>query len=75
MLPLYQDPLVHLRFAEDRIIPRFHLEGGQVGRRVSVFKIAPDTGGRLGTGNGDRRELAMTSPKLISVILFRSSAV
>jgi hypothetical protein len=48
MTPLYQDPWFMFRFAEDRIIPRFHLEGVDVGRRVSVFKIDPGTGERLG---------------------------
>jgi hypothetical protein len=48
MIPLYQDPYFTFRFAEDRIIPRFHLEGIGVGRRVSVFKIDPATGERLG---------------------------
>jgi hypothetical protein len=32
---------------DDRHIPRFHLEGVQAGRRVSVFKIDPGTGERL----------------------------
>ena len=35
------------RFEDDRIIPRFHLEGVGAGRRVSVFKIDPATGKRL----------------------------
>jgi hypothetical protein len=48
MLPLYQDPDFTFRFAADRTIPRFHLEGAQVGRRVAVFKIDPGTGERLG---------------------------
>ena len=48
MLPLYQDPWFTFRFAEDRIIPRFHLEGVLAGRRVSVFKINTGTGERLG---------------------------
>jgi hypothetical protein len=48
MLPLYEDPCFTFRFAEDRIIPRFHLEGVEAGRRISVFKIEPDTGERLG---------------------------
>jgi hypothetical protein len=48
MLPLYQDPWFTFRFAEDRLIPRFHLEGVPVGRRVSVFRIDPGTGERLG---------------------------
>jgi hypothetical protein len=48
MLPLYHDPHFTFRFADDRIIPRFHLEGVEFGRRVSVFKIDPGTGERLG---------------------------
>jgi hypothetical protein len=48
MLPLYEDPCFTFRFADDRIIPRFHLESVEVGRRVSVFKIKPCTGERLG---------------------------
>jgi hypothetical protein len=46
MLPLYRDPHYTFRFAEDRIIPRFHLEGVQAGVRVSVFKMDPTTGER-----------------------------
>ena len=48
MLPLYHDPHFTFRFADDRIIPRFHLEGMDAGRRVSVFKIDRATGERLG---------------------------
>lgn len=48
MLPLYEDPHFTFRFADDRIIPRFHLEGVGAGRRVAVFRIDPATGGRLG---------------------------
>jgi hypothetical protein len=44
MIPLHKDPWFTFRFADDRIIPRFHLEGVEAGRRVSVFKIDPDTG-------------------------------
>jgi hypothetical protein len=47
MLPLYHDPHFTFRFAEDRLIPRFHLEGVEAGRRVSVFKIDPGTQERL----------------------------
>jgi hypothetical protein len=47
MLPLYRDPHFTFHFADDRIIPRFHLEGVESGRRVSVFQIDPATGGRL----------------------------
>lgn len=48
MLPLYEDPHFTFRFADDRIIPRFHLEGVEAGRRVAVYKIDPDSGERLG---------------------------
>jgi len=48
MLPLYEDPWFTFRFADDRIIPRFHLEGVEAGRQVSVFKMDPGTGERRG---------------------------
>ena len=48
MLPLHEDSHFTFRFADDRIIPRFHLESVEAGRRVSVFKIDPGTGERLG---------------------------
>jgi hypothetical protein len=48
MMPLYEDPCFTFRFAEARIIPRFHLEGAETGRHVSLFKIDPDNGERLG---------------------------
>jgi hypothetical protein len=48
MLPLYHDPHYTFRFADDRIIPRFQLEGVGAGRRVDVFRIDPATGERLG---------------------------
>jgi hypothetical protein len=48
MIPLHCDPWFTFRFTDDRIIPRFHLEGVEVGRRVSAFKINPTTGERLG---------------------------
>ena len=48
MLPLYHDPHFTFRFADDRIIPRFHLEGVEAGRRVEVFQIDADSGERLG---------------------------
>jgi hypothetical protein len=47
-MPLYEDLWFTFRFADDRIIPRFHLEGIQAGRRVEVFKIDSGTGDRLG---------------------------
>ena len=48
MLPLYEDPCFTFRFAEARIISRFHLEGVEAGRPVSVFKMDFSTGQRLG---------------------------
>jgi hypothetical protein len=48
MIPLHYDPWFTFRFADDRMILRFHLEGIEVGRRVSVFKIDPSSGERLG---------------------------
>ena len=47
MLPLHHDPHFTFRFADDRIIPRFHLEGVEAGRRISVFKLDPASGERL----------------------------
>ena len=48
MIPLHEDPHFTFRFADDRIIPRIHLEGIEAGRRVSIFKIDPITGESLG---------------------------
>jgi RimJ/RimL family protein N-acetyltransferase len=47
MIPLHCDPHFTFRFADDRVIPRFHLEGVQAGVPVDVFRIDPATGGRL----------------------------
>lgn len=47
MAPLYEAPCFTFSFADNRTIPRFHLEGVEVGRQVSVFKIDPGTGERL----------------------------
>ena len=47
MMPIYHESHFTFRFA-DRIIPRFHLEGLEVGRRISVFTIDPRTDVRLG---------------------------
>jgi hypothetical protein len=64
MRPLYEDPHFTFRFADHRIIPRFHLEGVEAGRKATVFKIDPDTGERLGllatatVGEGGWLELA-----------------
>ena len=48
MLPLHHDLQFTFRFGDDRIIPRFHLEGVEAGRRVAVYRIDPDSGVRLG---------------------------
>jgi hypothetical protein len=48
MIPLHHDPWFTFRFADDRIIPRFHLEGVEAGLCVSIFKIDPGAGQRLG---------------------------
>jgi putative acetyltransferase len=45
MTPLHRDPHFTFRFAEDRLIPRFHLDGVEPGRRVAVYRLAPQTGG------------------------------
>jgi len=38
---LYEDPHFTFRFADDRLIPRFHLDGDPAGQPVSVFRIVP----------------------------------
>jgi hypothetical protein len=48
MIPLHHDSHFTFRFTDDRIIPRFHLEGVEAGRRMKVYKIDPGTGERLG---------------------------
>jgi hypothetical protein len=50
MRPQYEDPHFTFRFADDRLICRFHLEGVDAGRQVSVFKIDAGAGERLGLG-------------------------
>ncbi len=47
MLPLYQDPHFTFRFTDDRIIPRFHLEGIPAGQRILFFRIDPGRGEKL----------------------------
>jgi hypothetical protein len=46
MQPLYKDPHFTFRFAEHRVIPRFHLEGVPAGQRILVFRCDPSTGER-----------------------------
>jgi len=48
MLPLYHESHYTFRFADDRIIPRFHLEGATDGQGVLVHKIDAVTLQRLG---------------------------
>lgn len=48
MQPLRHDPWFTFRFAEDRIIPRFHLEGVLAGSQISVIRIDAESGERLG---------------------------
>ena len=47
MIPLHHESHFTFRFADDRLIPRFHLVGVEAGRRVSVFRLDPVTGERL----------------------------
>ena len=69
MRPLYQDPHFTFRFADDRTIPRFHLEGVEAGRQVSVFRIDSGTGERLGllaTANvGEGGWVELTEPIIV----------
>jgi len=46
MIPLHHEPHFTFWFADDRIIPRFHLEGVEPGRRIAVFRLDPVTGER-----------------------------
>jgi len=48
MIPLHHESHFTFRFADDRIIPRFHLEGIEAGNPVSVFRIDGKTGEWLG---------------------------
>ncbi len=47
MIPLHRDPHFTFRFADNRVIPRFHLEDIKAGRQVSIFRLDPTTGERL----------------------------
>jgi hypothetical protein len=69
MIPLHRDPHFTFRFADDGIIPRFHLEGVEVGRRVSVFKFDAATDERFGliaTGTvGEGGWVALPEPIIV----------
>jgi hypothetical protein len=43
MMVLHADPHDAVRFAHDRVIPRFHLEGIPAGTPVAVYRIDPVT--------------------------------
>lgn len=47
LMTLYEDPHFTFRFAEARIIPRFHLDGPEPGGIVHIFRMDPTTGERL----------------------------
>jgi hypothetical protein len=47
MIPLYEDDCFTFYFADNRVIPRFHLQGVAPGRSISVYKIDPDSRARL----------------------------
>jgi hypothetical protein len=69
MLRLYEDSGFTFRFADDRIIPRFHLEGVEVGRRVAIHKIDPGSGERLGllatAAVGEGGWVELTKPMIV----------
>ena len=69
MIPLHEDPHFTFRFAADRIIPRFHLEGVEAGQQVSVFRIDSGTGKRLGllarTVVGEGGWVDLASPMIV----------
>ena len=44
MIPLYRDTDFTFHFADNRTVPRFHLDGIAEGGWVSVFRIDPFTG-------------------------------
>ena len=50
---LHEDSHYTFRFADDRVIPRFHLEGVEPGTPVAVYRIDPVT--------EQRRDLLMTA--------------
>jgi putative acetyltransferase len=46
-MQIHQDAHYAFRFADDRLIPRFHLEGTLRGQRVSVYRMDSNSGQRL----------------------------
>jgi hypothetical protein len=53
MMVLHEDPHSTFRFAEDRVISRFHLDGVMPGTPVAVYRIDSTT--------EERRDLLMTA--------------
>jgi hypothetical protein len=47
MIPLHHETHFTFRFADDRVIDRFHLDGVEAGRLVSVCRIDPASGAWL----------------------------
>ena len=45
MIALHRDEFWVFRFADARVVPRFHLDGAEAGRRAAVFRLDPATGG------------------------------
>jgi hypothetical protein len=43
VIPLYHEAHFTFRFADERRVLRFHLEGVEAGRRLSVFRLDPAT--------------------------------
>ena len=39
MIPLFRDPGWTFRFADDRLVSRFHLDGAEPGRPVTVVAL------------------------------------
>jgi hypothetical protein len=52
-MTLHEDPHYTFRFADDRVIPRFHLNGVAAGTGVNVYRIDP--------ASEARRELLTTA--------------
>ena len=69
MIPVYRDPHFTFRFADDRLVPRFHLDGVEPGTPVSVFAIDPTTSERLGliaaAVAGDRGWVDLPEPLVV----------
>jgi hypothetical protein len=69
MVPLYCDPHFTFRFDDDRIVPRFHLDGVEPDTPVSVFALDPSTGERLGlivtAGAGDGGWVELPEPIVV----------